>query len=172
MFKKREASLGKQIDDLISEKKKLRNQLSEQERNSKDLLKDKNDQIAKYESSYRRYEEAIAKISQLEAEAKEAEDLLFKRHKEINSLLKENTAYKNEVDTIRRNYGSLDELNKKFELTKMKEEKINDLLDSLEHTMKSSENQLSCYRCMNILNDPVILSPCAHAVCRDCTKGD
>lgn len=43
MFKKREASLGKQIDDLISEKKKLRNQLTEQERNSKDLLKDKND---------------------------------------------------------------------------------------------------------------------------------
>ena len=139
-FRKREASLGKQIDELISEKKKLKAQLTDQERNSKELLKEKNDQIAKYESSYRRYEESIAKIAKMEAEAKEAEDLLFKRHKEINSLLKENTTYKNELDTIRRDYGSLDEIHKKFELNKMKEEKINDLLDSLEHTMKSSEN--------------------------------
>lgn len=76
------------------------------------------------------------------------------------------------MDTIRREYGSLDELHKKFEMNKLKEDKINDLLDSLEHTMKSSENQLSCYRCMNILTDPVILSPCAHAVCKDCSKTD
>ena len=66
IFKKREQSLGKQIDDLISEKKKLKNELADLERNSKTLLKEKNDQIAKYESSYRKYEDAIQKITKLE----------------------------------------------------------------------------------------------------------
>jgi hypothetical protein len=33
---------------------------------------------------------------------------LKKRHAEINSLLKENTSFKNQIDEIRNKYGDLD----------------------------------------------------------------
>ena len=76
----------------------------------------------------------------------------MKRHKEINSLLKENKLYKDQVDGIRRKFGDLGEIQNKFDLALMKEQKVSDLLAELDHTMKSTENQLACYKCMNLLD--------------------
>ena len=105
--KDRENALGKQIDDLITEKKKLSSQLSDRER---ELMKAQQ----KAEDTYDRFQAAIAKVGQLEKEIKQQEDILVKRNNEINSLLKENRYYKGEVDTIRTQYGGLEEIEKKF----------------------------------------------------------
>ena len=51
---------------------------------------------------YQRLTEATAKISILEKAAESQEEVLKKRHDEINSLLKENTKYKAELDNIRK----------------------------------------------------------------------
>ena len=48
------------------------------------------------------------KVQQLEKELLLQEELLKKRHTEINSLLKENTSFKNMIDGIRHKYGDLD----------------------------------------------------------------
>ena len=94
----------------------------------------------------------------------------MKRHKEINSLLKENKLYKDQVDGIRRKFGDLSEIQNKFDLALMKEQKVSDLLAELDHTMKSTENQLACYKCMNLLDDPVVLAPCSHIMCKKCVE--
>lgn len=46
-------------------------------------------------NTYERLEDAMRKITQLEKDIELQEEVLKKRHAEINSLLKENTAYKN-----------------------------------------------------------------------------
>ena len=80
----------------------------------------------------------MAKLAIAEKEKKESEESLFKRQKEINSLLKENAFYKDELDGIRRRFGSLDDIHKKFELAQMKEDKVNDLLSELDNNMVST----------------------------------
>ena len=47
---------------------------------------------------------------------------------------------KGELDTIRQKYGTLEEIKFKMDVLEMKEKKIGDLLDELEHTQKSTEN--------------------------------
>ena len=79
----------------------------------------------------------MAKLAIAEKEKKEYEDSLFKRQKELNSVLKENAYYKDELDGIRRRFGSLDEIHKKFELSQMREDKVNDLLSELDNNMVS-----------------------------------
>lgn len=123
---------------------------------------------SKYDSNYARFEDSISKMGKLETDLKEQEETLLKRHAEINKLLKENRFYKDEVDGIRQRFGSLEEINKKFDIAKMKESKVSDLVAELDHTMKSFENQLSCYKCMEVLSDPVLLVPCTHVICRGC----
>ena len=122
---------------MVSEKKKLAFKIEGMERDQKEILREKNQQIAKYENSYRRFEEAMAKLTIAQQEKKESEEALWKRQKEINSLLKENASYKDELDGIRRRFGSLDEIHKKFEMAQMKEDKVNDLLSELENNMVS-----------------------------------
>lgn len=63
--------------------------------------------------------------------------MLKKRHSEINSLLKENTKYKNKIDSIRNKYGDLDEIEQKFNIATLKEEKVNTLLSKLDHVLVS-----------------------------------
>ena len=55
-------------------------------------------------------------------------------------------------------------------MAKLKEDKVNDLLGELDTNMRSTENQLSCYKCMSLLVEPVILSPCTHVVCKACVR--
>mmetsp|Transcript_28900 Transcript_28900/g.27803 ORF Transcript_28900/g.27803 Transcript_28900/m.27803 type:complete len:106 (+) Transcript_28900:232-549(+) len=95
---------------------------------------------------------------------------MTKRHSEINSLLKENTRYKNQVDEIRRKYGDFSEIDQKIKIAQLKEEKINNLLSKLDHVMKSTESNLSCYSCMNLVSEPAILIPCGHSFCKACVK--
>lgn len=48
----------------------------------------------------------------------------------------------------------------------MKEEKVGELLKELNKVMTSFETQLSCSKCMNLLDEPTLLLPCAHIVCK------
>ena len=84
-------------------------------------------------------------------------------------MLKENSFMRGELDAIQK-FGSLDDIKRKIDISEQKEKKVNDLLDELELTNKSTENQLSCYSCMNLMQSPVVLTPCAHVVCKDCSK--
>lgn len=63
--------------------------------------------------------------------------MMEKRHKEINSLLKENRHYKNEIDEIRKRFGTLDDIDGQLQMAKMKEDKVNDLLGELDHVVVS-----------------------------------
>ena len=119
-FEKSKVGLSKQIDDLTSEKKKLSYKLESETREHKELIREKNAQLEKHENAYRRFEEAMAKLAIAEKEKKEYEDSLFKRQKELNSLLRENAGYKDELDSIRRNYGSLDEIHRNFKRVSLK----------------------------------------------------
>ena len=65
------------------------------------------------------------------------DEVLKKRHQQINDLLKENTNYKNQIDNIRRSYGDLDEIETRLKVATLKEEKINSLLSKLDHVMVS-----------------------------------
>ena len=55
----------------------------------------------KYHTNNKRFEDAIRRTAELEKEMKEQEEMLMKRHKELNSLMKENRRYKDEIDDIR-----------------------------------------------------------------------
>lgn len=57
------------------------------------------------------------------------EEVIKKRHEEINSLLKENTKYKSELDEIRKAFGDMQEIDMRIKVAKLKEEKINGLLN-------------------------------------------
>ena len=48
----------------------------------------------KYHTNNKRFEDAIRRTAELEKEMKEQEEMLMKRHKELNSLMKENRYYK------------------------------------------------------------------------------
>lgn len=61
----------------------------------------------------------------------------MKRHKELNSLMKENRRYKDQEDELRKRFGSLEDIKDKMELAAMKEEKVNDLLSELDQNLKS-----------------------------------
>lgn len=57
-------------------------------------------------------------------------------------------------------------------LAKIKEQSVAGLLQKLDTVLESTESQLSCMKCMQILQDPQVMVPCGHAVCYVCSKGD
>lgn len=91
-----------------------------------------------------------------------------KRHEEINSLIKENSKYKGELDEIRRAFGTMKEIEGRIKVAETKEEKIFGLLNQLDQIMKSEESNLSCYTCMAMYSEPTVMVPCGHAYCKKC----
>jgi hypothetical protein len=85
-------------------------------------------------------------------------------------LLKENSHFKSEVDTFRNKFGSLDQIASKLKIADLKESKVSDLVENLSTNLSSTETQLSCYKCSNLLSEPLVQVPCAHVVCRKCMK--
>ena len=85
-------------------------------------------------------------------------------------MLKENTSFKSEVDTFRNKFGSIEEIAQKLKIADLKETKISELLEHLSINLSSTETQLSCYKCSNLLSEPLVQVPCAHVVCRKCMK--
>ena len=57
-------------------------------------------------------------------------------------------------------------------IARMKEQTIGNLIEKLSSVFESSENQLSCLKCMSLMTDAVMLIPCGHALCRTCIKPD
>lgn len=72
---------------------------------------------------------------------------------------------------MRHKFGDLENIEQRIKIATLKEDKINSLLSKLDHVMQSTENNLSCYSCMNLLNDPVVLVPCSHTFCKKCIAG-
>ena len=62
---------------------------------------------------------------------------LEKRNKEFNALMKEHKYQKDDIDEITSRFGSLDDIKDRFEVARMKEEKVNDLLNQLDSNLKS-----------------------------------
>ena len=137
-WKTREAAFGKQIDDLVSEKRNLNSKLGQLERELKEAQHGRGEIQKKFDNNYARFEDAMSKMEKLESELKEQEATLLKRHNEINKLLKDNRFLKDEADGVRKRFGSIQDINKKFDLAKLKEEKVADLVAELDHTMVSS----------------------------------
>ena len=77
-------------------------------------------------------------VDKLKEECKNTQDTLFKRQKEINNLLQENSTYKAEIDTIRKKFGSLEEIEALVKKCEMKESKIDGLLSELEINLVSN----------------------------------
>jgi transcription initiation factor TFIIIB Brf1 subunit/transcription initiation factor TFIIB len=60
-----------------------------------------------------------------------------KRHEELNSLSRENSKYKAELDEIRKAFGDMNEIDTRIKVASLKEEKINGLLSNLDQIMVS-----------------------------------
>ena len=86
--------------------------------------------------------------------------------------MKKNTNMKEDLDYIRQKYGSVAEIKQKMDIAEMKEKKIDELVSNLSTSIKSCENQLSCYKCMNLVNEPVVQAPCAHVLCKKCSMSE
>jgi|LauGreDrversion4_2_1035121.scaffolds.fasta_scaffold137338_1 hypothetical protein len=75
------------------------------------------------------------KVTRLEKDLELEQEVTRKRHEEINSLIKENTKYKNELDDIRKTFGDMKEIEVRIKVASLKEEKINGLLSNLDQIM-------------------------------------
>lgn len=111
----------------------------------KKVTDDKTEIEKKVIAQYKRIEESTMKVMRLEKDLELEQEVTKKRHEEINSLIKENSKYKNELDEIRKTFGDLQEIDNRIKVATLKEEKINGLLSQLDQIMKSTENNLSCY---------------------------
>lgn len=67
-------------------------------------------------------------MAKLEGLYEAEQEVNKKRHEELNSLLKENAKYKNELDEIRRAFGDKVEIDTRLKVAQLKEEKIDGLL--------------------------------------------
>lgn len=108
------------------------------------------------------------KVMKLEKDLELEQEVTKKRHEEINSLIKENTKYKGELDEIRKAFGNMQEIDARIKVAETKEEKIFGLLNQLDQISKSEESNLSCYTCMNMLTNPTVMTPCGHVYCKNC----
>jgi cell shape-determining protein MreC len=81
------------------------------------------------------------KTTRLEKDLELEQEVTKKRHEEINSLLRENTKYKNELDEIRKTFGDMREIETRIKVASLKEEKINGLLSNLDQIMVISITQ-------------------------------
>ena len=141
------------------------------------------DQDAGEAKIYQRMQDATMKVAKLEKDLALQEEVLKKRHEEINSLNKENAKYKDQLDQIRKQFGNMEEIETRIKVAELKEEKINGLLNQLDQIMvnlisyllilqTSTESNLSCYTCMSMMQEPHIVTPCGHAFCKKCIPSD
>lgn len=72
------------------------------------------------------------KVARAEKDLELEQEVTRKRHEEINSLMKENTKYKGELDAIRKAFGNMEEIETRIKVASLKEEKINALLTNLD----------------------------------------
>lgn len=84
------------------------------------------------------------KTTRLEKDLELEQEVTRKRHEEINSLLRENTKYKNELDEIRKTFGDMKEIETRIKVASLKEEKINGLLSNLDQIMVSADFPKRC----------------------------
>ena len=57
-----------------------------------------------------RFDDALRREQELEKTIREQEELIVKRHKELDSLMASNKMYKNEIDEIRQKFGNIDDI--------------------------------------------------------------
>lgn len=80
-------------------------------------------------------QDATLRVAKLEKDLELQEEVLKKRHEEINSLNKENARYKDQLDQIRKQFGDMQEIETRIKVAELKEEKINGLLNQLDQIM-------------------------------------
>ncbi|KAL0481767.1 hypothetical protein AKO1_012433 [Acrasis kona] len=56
------------------------------------------------------------------------------------------------------------------ESLKKREKHLQSTLIKLVKTEHATQTALTCMRCMNLFNDPVVCSPCGHAYCKECVE--
>ena len=86
------------------------------------------------------------------------------------TLIQENHHLQQNIAAIREKFGTEAQIQDAFQLATLKDQNVHDLLQDLDNNIKSTENQLSCYKCSNVLQDPVLQFPCCHALCKNCVK--
>ena len=165
------------LEDLRSTKDQMAAQMNQMITENANLQAEKN-KLSEALKTYRKELEMAGtdrteleqQLQKLQADYKLEEERLRKRQSEINSLLAENRKYKGEVDEVRQRFGDLSAIEEKLKLCELKEAKIVDLLEALDTNMASTENQLSCYSCSNLLTEATVLVSCGHVLCKDCCQ--
>jgi hypothetical protein len=76
--------------------------------------------------------------------------------------------YKNVVDEIETKFGGMNAVDDQIRTAKLKEQSVARLLTQLDSTMSSIECSLSCLKCKDLFDTPVINIPCGHVVCKGC----
>lgn len=89
-------------------------------------------------------DEMTAKLSQLEEASK-------KHEREKEELIKQRDSFKRIVDEISEKFGGINAVDEAIRLARIKEDSVAGLLQKLETVLESTESNLSCMKCMNIL---------------------
>ena len=69
---------------------------------------------------------------------------------------------------VEEKFGGVNGIEEVMRIAKMKEQMVGGLVEKLSRMFNSTENQLSCFKCMQLMSDAVMLIPCGHALCRAC----
>ena len=160
------------MDKILSEKKALELKLHEagkdrdEIRRLKENAKSKEDDLRSEISDLNRDKEHLKE--QIEVQKKE----ILRSHRTSEGLQKTLDFYKSQFETIEKEYGGVKGIDETMRIARLKEQTIGNLIKKLSSVFDSTENQLSCFKCMSLMTDAVMLIPCGHALCRTCIKPD
>jgi len=90
-------------------------------------------------------------IDQMTAQVNELNYLIKKGKEESAETIKQRDIFKKLVDEINEKFGGMNAVDEAIRLARLKEESVAGLLSRLETVMESTESNLSCMKCMQIL---------------------
>merc|ERR1712183_1132877 len=76
------------------------------------------------------------------------------------------------MGAINEKFGGSIEIENQIRVAKMKEAAVGNLWSKLNTCIHSTEGNLQCFKCIEIANDPVVLVPCGHLLCKGCVPND
>jgi len=162
--------MSQKMGSLLAEKenqiklKKKAEKLAEELKRELDLTKASALQVREGSDSLH---DKLAEQAKTISEQKEA----FKMVKEELEKTRANLQlFQKHIDEVRVEYGGIEGVRSVVKQAKMKEESIATLITKLDNTLRSTENNLHCLKCWNLMTDPVVVTPCGHSFCNGCVK--
>ena len=135
--REQKSEISKQLEKCIKEKRDALEGKKDAEDKADDFRRQRDMEKKKFEETYARLEGLYNQIDDLKKEIQNQVGDIEKREREIHSLQKTLTVYKNQVDEINTRFGGMNAVDDAIRLAKMKEGAVGDLLQRLSHALVS-----------------------------------